>query len=667
MRRNLQVFICAIIVCLASVVYIGRLVQLQLVQGDEFLEEAEESSNLFIKLDNARGEILDKDGNVLVGNTNIYNVAMNAVTMDSDRNPAILDTIRALEYMGEEWIDNLPIRVNGDSTYSFIEGEESAVEYLKGPNFLDINSSATAQECMELLIDKYNCEEYAPWDARDIISVRFNMTQLRFSLSDPYIIAQDVSQETVEVIREQSSDLPGVEIEVSTKRSYEDGTIAPHIIGAMGAITQEQYDKIAQEENLYSLDNLGGYLYQDTVGQSGVESYYEEYLRGERGLQTAVSDSSGNYIGVETVSPTVPGDNVYLTIDSGLQEVANYSLATAVSNAENEDFVAGAAVVLDLDTFGVLAAATYPSYDLEKYSSDIHYYNSLIEDEDRPLFNRAFNGTFTPGSVVKPATAITALEEGIIDEVFTVNCTGAYTYYETETIGCLGVHGDVNIYGAIQESCNVYFSEVGRITGIQRLEVYFNLFGLGTSTGLDLYENLGLMSNPTDYQIIHNEPWVDGVTSHAAIGQADNLFTPLQLATYAATIANDGVRYQTHVTDKITDYLGENVLYQHEAVVEEDIGLTQYNLDLIKESMRLVAAEGTASGTFGNYPIEIGAKTGTAETNKEGDNSLFIGFAPYDDPEIAVAVVLEYASSGTQVHKVVLDIFNEYFYDQVPW
>ncbi len=667
MRKNLQIFICAIIVCLAAVIYMGRLVQLQLVQGDEFEKQAEENSNLFVRLDNARGEILDSDGNVLVGNTNIFNVSMNAITMDNDRNPAILDTVRTLEYMGEEWIDVLPIRANADATYSFTEGQESAVEYLKGPNFLDIDINATAAECMELLIERYNCEEYSPWDARDIISVRYNMTQLGFSLSDPYVMAQDVSFETVETIREQSGDLPGIEIEISTKRYYEDGTIAPHIIGTMGAITQEQYDRQAENDNLYSLDNLGGYLYQDVIGQSGVESSYEEYLRGEKGLQSAISDGSGNMIGLETISPTVPGDNVYLTLDMELQEVANYALATAVSNRETDEFVAGAAVVLDIETFGILASATFPTFDLDRYSNDAQYYNSLIEDEDRPLFNRALNGTFTPGSVVKPATALAALEEDIIDEAYTVYCGGAYTYYETETIACLGVHENVNIYGALQDSCNVYFSEVGRITGIQRLEVYFNLLGLGTSTGLDLYENIGLMSNPTDYRLIHNEPWVDGITSHAAIGQADNLFTPLQLATLAATIANDGVRLQTHVIDKITNYIGDQVVFEHEPVVEEDIGLSQYNLDIVKESMRLVAEEGTGSVFFGGYPIEIAAKTGTAETNKEDDNSLFIGFAPYDDPEIAIAVVLEYANKGSLTQQVVLDIFNNYFFDEIPW
>ncbi len=667
MKKNMQIFVCAVIICVVAVIYIVRLGQWQLVQGENFAEQSASSSELYVSLDAARGEILDKDGNVLVGNTNIYNISLNAITMGDDRNPTILNTITVLEYMGQEWIDELPIYVNSDGTYSFIAEDEDEIAYLKGENMLDIHEGATAQECMEELIGRYNCEEYNPWQARDIVSVRYNMTIMRFSLSDPYVIASDVSLEAVEMIKEQTSDLPGIEVEISTKRNYIDGTTAPHIVGTMGAVTQEQYDRFVEEDKLYSSDNPGGYLYSDITGQSGIEHYYEDILRGTRGLQTAVYDDAGNMTGMEMVSETEPGDNVYLTIDSTLQQVATFALQEAIEEADNPDFKSGAVVVLDVETFGVLAAATYPTFDLELYESDELYYNSLFEDEDLPLFNRAINGAFTPGSVMKPATAITALEENIVNDSFTYTCNGSYDHYPDSPIGCLGYHGDVNVYDAMAHSCNEYFAELGRITGIQRLEVYYNLLGLGTSTGIEIYENVGNMTNPDDYEAIHNTPWVDGITSHASIGQADDSFTPLQIATYTATIANDGVRLQTHLTDKITDYLGEETILDYEPVVMQDTGISQYNIDIVQEAMRQVASSGYTAVTFRHYPIEIAAKTGTAETDIEANNSLFIGYAPYDNPEIAVAVVLEYASSSVTAQSIAKQVLDYYFYDTIPW
>ena len=668
LKKHGRIGLCVLLVLTVLVIFELRLFQWQVVDYGKYSEDAEENSSLFIKLNATRGEILDSEGNILAGNKTVYNVVMNALTMESDRNPAILSCIELFREYEVEWIDKLPIEIDKDGNYVFSENKESEVKYLKSSSFLDVDENTTAAECMTLLTERYRCSDYSKEDARDIISVRYNMTKTQFSRSDPYVMAEDVTVEIVEKVSELYKEMPGIEIRVTSERYYEDGELAPHIVGSLGLINAEQYASYEESGSVYSSDNVSGYAYNDVVGQSGIEKYFESELRGTNGKETIYIDSDGDITSTEITEEMKAGNTVYLTLNSDLQKVANESLARNVKFAseEHEDCVAGGVVVLDVDDFGILAAASYPSYDIGLYQTDSNYYYSLIEDETQPLFNRAFDGMFTPGSVFKPLVAVAALNEGIIDTTSTVLCTGVYDYYNDENPStCLGVHDHANVYTAIKRSCNVFFYDVGRRLTIDTIDVYADLFGLGGKTGVEISETSGIMSGKEEYLLNHGTTWVDGLTIQASIGQCDSMFSPLQLAAYCATIANDGVRYETHLLSKITDYSGENVIKEYTPVVAETIEVSQSSLDIVQSAMALVAEQGgTAYSTFGNYGIKIAAKTGTAEVPGHTDNTVFIAYAPYDDPEIAVAVVIEYGKDGKYSQAVAKDIFDMYFYGE---
>jgi len=488
-----------------------------------------------------------------------------------------------------------------------------------------------------------------------------------FSQTNPYIIAPDVSVETVGIFNQLESEIPGVETGVMISRHYgEDPATAPHILGTIGALSDVQYEKIKEDDNTYSLQNLGGYSYDDTRGQSGIESAFEEELRGTNGVMKIETDSAGGLTGRTVLESPVPGNTVQLTLDSELQRVANASLEKNVlANTKYPDSKGGA-VAIDIKTGGVLAASNYPSFDLERYYSDNEYYNMLVNDEENyPLVNRAMEGVYTPGSVFKPLVAIGALQESVIRTGTTYYCEG-YLDFAGSTYNCLGTHGDVNVYGALQDSCNVFFYQAGRALTIKRMEVYANLFSLGVKTGVEISESSGQMSSKEYYEEQTGGSWTDGNTINAAIGQQEDKFTPLQLATYCAAIANNGVRYESHLLDKVLDYTGETVVYQYEPKVAEPAQVDAWVMDVVKDSMLMVSKYGTASDVFANYPVNVCSKTGTAENSgNQADNLTFIAYAPADDPQIAVAVVLEYAGKLDYARQVAKDMFDQYFgYDE---
>lgn len=670
MKNSIKItrtLVCLFFVALVFFIYCLRLLQWQVLDGSKYSEEAKSNSNYNISLQAARGQIYDSEGNVLVGNKTVYNVVMNAITMADNRNEAIAKVLEYLQADGVEWVDKLPIKINGAGQYEFATNRDSEISYLKSSDMLNTQDYATADECMTLLISKYDLEDYSQTDARNIASVRYYMTKTRFSRSTPYVIATDVPMATVQKISENSREMPGIEIQVGTSRYYSDGTLAPHLLGTLGSITSEQYSAYDEEGKTYSSDNVSGYTLSDTVGQSGIESAFEETLRGQNGVKTVEVDSNDNVTGKSVTTQPTAGNSVYTTIDSKLQKVANESLAENVknANAETGDCTAGGVVVLDVKTFGVLAASTYPTFDLTQYTTDDDYYYDLMKDESLPLFNRAFDGAFTPGSVFKPLVAIAALEEKTITTGFTYYCPGYYDYYQDgnpPTCYNSTAHGTVDVYSALANSCNVFFFEVSRLLGIGTMNVYANAFGLGVKTGIEVGETSGIMSNPQEYVENHGTGWVDGLTIQSGIGQSDSMFSPLQLATYTATIANNGVRLKTHLYSKTVDYDGNRVLDEYEPQVVNDTEISKKTLKTVQEGMRDVATYGTAAGAFADYGIAIACKTGTAENPGHNDNTVFIAYAPYDNPEIAVAVVLEYGKNGDYSKAVAKDIFNAYFY-----
>jgi len=660
---------CIAFISVMFIVYILRLIQWQVIDGDKYAQISQNSSTAFIRLSAARGEILDRNGEVLAGNKTAYSVKFNALTMVSnDRNATLIKVLTLLESREEKWNDRLPIILDKDGNYIFEPDRESEISYMKSNQMLNMQDYATAEDCMTEFVSKYKCQGYSKEDTRNLVSVRYSMQKLGFSRTNPYEIAPDISAETLGIISEMADELPGVEIGISAIRYFgESGSTAPHVVGSIGAISADQYERESKAGNLYSSDNISGYSLVDTYGQSGFENYYESVLRGKSGKEVIVTDNEGNLVSTNLTEPPEPGNTVQLTIDAKLQRAMNKALEENVTgNVVSPDATAAAAVALDVETFGVLASGTYPSYDLQLYTEDNDYRNEIIKDEGNPLFNRALNGIFVPGSVFKPLVAVAGLQEGIVTQYSTpFFCDGRYTFYSPpDQPGCMGHHGYADVFVGISRSCNVYFCDVGRQLSIDKIGAYADYFALGTKTGVELWESQGRMTNRQDYEKLHGTSWVDGVTMYAAMGQGDNAFTPIQLATYCATIANNGKRLRTHFTNKIMDYTGEIVLEEYESEVMSDAEISPDVMSAVQTGMRMTASSygGTAYRIFGNYPIAVACKTGTAQTvNNHSDNLTFIAYAPADNPEIAVAVVMEYGLKGDYAMNVAKAVFDEYF------
>ncbi len=670
LKEYSRYFFCGFVVFAIMVVYGLRLMDWQIIKGASFLEKANKTSSTAVTIDAARGEILDVNGAGLAVNKTGYAIIFDKAYMTSTtQNKTILQLTKLLVQRGEKWIDILPIKLNAKGKYEFIAGEEKETAALKSKNYLNMNPYASADECMTEMMDKYEVSGYSAADTRDIIAVRYNMTKTAFGISAPYTFATDVSQATVAIISENSHVLPGATAKVTTVRQYPSGNLLPHIIGTIGAISQEEYDTLKDK----------GYAFNDRLGKSGIEQAFENMLRGKTGEKTVETTNTGSLASETITKAPASGDTVYLTIDSRIQAVMNASLAKNVqdtqangralsaahykglSSKHGEDCIAGGAVALRVKDFSVLAASTYPTYDLSKYLTDTNYYASLIQDKTKPLINRAFNGVFTPGSSFKPGVACAALQEGVITNSTHYTCNHVYTRFPPPfQPKCMGTHGSISLNTALAKSCNIFFFETGFHLGITDMNLYAKRFGLGVKTGIEISESAGILAGPPERSAAGGT-WVGGDTIQAAIGQSDNQFTPLQLAAYVATIANNGTRLQTHLVSKVTDYAKQKTISQTAPQSVDNIGVSQQNIDYVKQGMRSVVTNGTASSTFASYGVAVAGKTGTAQ-GPGSDNEIFIGFAPYDNPEIAIAVVLEHGATSKFCNNVARDVFDAYFF-----
>lgn len=666
-RITPRALLCLILVIVIFAVFVVRLFDWQIVHGKEYKELSVASTSYTVTSQATRGEILDVNGSPFAVNETSYQIVINRIYLsENEMNGVIVGLISVMNECGAEYIDELPITVE-DGRYVLDEGSAGDVEYIESQAMLN-KEGLSAQEIVDGLAERYEIRDVTdPFLKRSVVSVRYNMEKRGFSYQQVYVFADEVDSDTVAVVSERAQTVPAVEIRTTNERVIKNGTLIPHTLGVVGALNEEEYEAHKDE----------GYQLNDTIGKFGVEAGLESYLRGEAGEKTITKDADGNIVSEKETVKAKPGDTVYLTIDSNVQAVANYSLAANVKGAriageksvreakatnakqqENlgEDCIAGGAVMLDLRDFSVIAAASAPNYDISKFY-DPEYSEYLFTDPATPMFNRAFNGAFAPGSSFKPCTALAALQEGIIDEDTEINCTGVYDYYENFVVNCLHKHGTIDMIDAMAGSCNYYFAEVGRRTGITTMYLYAEKLGLGVKTGLEVDESPGFLAG-RDSAI-----WYEGNTVQAAIGQSDNTFTPVQLATYAATIANNGVRYQTHLVRKITNYeRDETVLYNdpEKPTVVAETGVSKDNIKKVKKAMREVLRSGTAEDTAGKYPMDYAGKTGTAET-AGSDNVSFICFAPYDKPEIAIAVVLEHGAKSRFAQYVAMDMMDAYF------
>ena len=640
-----------IIGVLPFVVFAIRLIDWQIINFEQYKQRALNNSAYIIKTSALRGEILDKDGEGIVINSTGYRAIIDRVEAGKENeNYVIAKSVKLLESLGVSWRDSLPITLEGGK-FAFAEDKNSQISALK--KYLRLENEATAEECIEKLSEKFNCENFSNEEKRFICSVRYNTGKSggASARAMPYILADNLSREVMCVVSEFSARLKGLRVETSTVRLSPDGKFAPHIVGYTGSMSAEEYE---EHKDSYSMDEF--------IGKTGIEKIMENYLRGKSGKRVLQKMRDGQVLGFAEKEPAIPGNTVYLTISNKLQKKANESLEKWVNKAQEmgaKDCKSGAVVVLDVKDFSVLAASTYPTYDLNRFVEDNTYYSELVKDKEGvPLLNRAFNGSFAPGSIYKPLIAAAALQEALLKPEEKISCNGGFSYYKGYTLKCMGRHGGINVLTALEKSCNVFFAELGRRLGAETIEKYARRFGLGVLTGIELPESTGIIAGPKHSAQV-GAHWYESGSSQAAIGQSDNMFTPVQLATFAATIANNGARLKTHIIKKVVNYNKNKEIVENSVENVDNSEISRENLQIIKEGMRKVILSGTARD-FAKYPVEIAAKTGTAQ-NAGSDHTTFICFAPYENPEIALAVVIANGKYGSVSKGVARDVLDEYF------
>ncbi len=660
-KKGRFIALIAIFVCL----FLGfsvRLINIQVINGEKYAEAGTAStSTSAVKA--TRGQILDRNGNTLVGNRQGNEIIFDASEFPSfseneKRNEIILSLIKLFEDNGAAWIDELPITIDANGNYQYIADRETDISRLKSRDMLHLNKYATADDCMREIVERYALESYSKADALKIASVCVNMKSNTFNTANPYTFAEDVSDEVVAVIKENSTFYEGVDVKIVTYREYTDGEIAPHILGITGVINAEEYAELKAK----------GYAMDDILGKSGIEKVFEENLKGTNGIKTVTTSTDGTQ---KTKTEGLKnGDNIVLTIDSRLQKVAQDALKAKCDSIGTANAGGGAVVVMDCKTGEVLAMASYPTYDLSTYYDD---YNRLAKDSNSPLYNRATLSTYAPGSTAKVSTAIACLEEGIADASSTKYCAFNYPYLG-HTFVCQINHANrtLNVRTALQDSCNSYFYYYGgEQLGIDKMNMYREMLGLGQPTGIEINENTGVLDSPS-YRTSIGQTWMPGFSLQSAIGQAGNLFTPLQLCNYVSTIANGGTRYEVHLIKSILSADNTTTILKKDAKVVTETGFSEKNIDLVHQGMRLVVTNGSCRNNFGKLDIAVACKTGTSQvdktingTKKTYTNGFNISFAPYDNPEIAVAVAIEGATSGGTCATVACDIYNYYFEDNV--
>lgn len=662
-----MLFIKIVLVAMIGLI-VWRLFDMQIINGQGYKDLSDQriSANLTDKA--PRGEITDRNGKVLVTNRKGYLLKLQKTGIsDAELNAMLLKLFDILEEDAMVISDTLPISQTPPYSFTFTSDEEKKKWYSERKT-LDVNM--TPQEVFEYFKDGYGVDDnYSEATKRKLIGQRYEMKKAGFSLNTPYILAEDISPKVVTKVKERQDEFLGVSITQEYFREYTKDKLASHILGRIGKIYKEEYAALSEK----------GYGINDLVGKEGIEKICEDYLRGTDGNINAFYGKAAKLLGEETNEEAVPGDYVVLTIDSNLQSVAEASLEENIKriaaqgagkNRGGADCDAGAAVVIDVKNGDVLALANYPTFDPRTFNVD---YNKLLEDSANPLWNRAISGTYTPGSTFKPLTAIAALSTGVITKEQEIECNGVYTFFTDYQPKCWiwseqgKTHEKQTVSTAIQNSCNIFFFETGRLTGIDAIAEYASKFGLTQKTGIELAEEAaGSVSSPEYKKTLYKDPseqmWVGGDTIQTAIGQSYSAFTPIGLANYVSAVANGGTLYETNIIKSIHSSKDDTLTYESKPKILNKIEVTPENLDAVRQGMRGVADEGSASQIFSGYPIEVGGKTGTAQISKKStNNALFIAFAPFNNPEIAVAVVLEHGLRGANAAYVARDIFDEYF------
>ena len=667
---RLRYNILNVVIYIVGIVLLLQLFNLQIVHGSEYRETSNTRLTREAVLKAARGDITDSSGVKLVTTKTGFSLELYKTKVDDQElNNMILKMVEILESNKDEVVDNLPIEIN---PYKFtMESEEEQKEWKKE---YEIDENANSQECFNALKEKYKIQSQDIEDVRKIMVVRYEIDRNGYSNIRPIIVAKDISRESSIQIEEQGHLLPGTAIVTEPIVTYPYGTLASHILGYLGLISAEEY---AEKSDEYDINDL--------IGRDGIQYMFEKYLRGEDGIRQIDMSVDGEVTGEYISKEAVEGCDVVLTIDANLQKAVENALEEGMKKiqegyyGEKHDADAGAAIVMNVKTGEVLALASNPVYEPELYIEGISQKKLEEYEKNGSTFNRAISGTYAPGSIYKMVVATAALETGTIDTETEIYDSGIYPYahqpvcwyWSTYRTG----HGYQNITEAIKHSCNYFFYEIGYRMGVDTFAKYAEYYGLNKKTGIELpSEATGLIAS-TKVAEEMGEVWQPGNTLSAAIGQSDNNFTPIEIARYISMLANGGKAVDVSIVKSIIDPDGNEIPeseieeYTNEMLGNpdtelEDLNIKQENLDAILEGMKGVTSEpgGTAYYIFSDFGMDIAGKTGSAETQIDGKvNGWFAGFAPYDDPEIAVVVLIEDAGSGGNTAEVAKTIMQEYF------
>lgn len=664
--------ILTILVYIIGIVLLAQLFNLQIVNGEEYRQTSNTKLTRESILEADRGNIKDSSGVKLATVDTQSSVELYKTKIDNETlNNTILNLINILNTNGDTYVDNFLVDIN---PYRFkLESEDSQKKWKKANN---IDENASAEETFNYFKDKYKISTDNVEDARKIMAIRYEISYKGYSNTKSIQIAKNISLNSMNQITEQNSKFPGVTITENSKRVYPLGNTASHVIGRIGMI---------EDSELKEYDSR--YDQNDMVGKSGIEYIFEKYLKGTNGVKQIDMDVNGTTTDEYISKEAVAGSDIILTIDSKLQAITEEALKANIEKIASGGFGrvygadAGSAVVLNVKTGEVIAMASYPDYNPSDFVNgiDTNTWNYYINGETKPLENKAISMNYSPGSTFKMVTALAGLETGAITTTERINDTGVYPYahhpvcwyYTSYHSG----HGRLNVSQAIQHSCNYFFYEVGKRIGIDTLAKYAYYLGLGHKTGIELNGEANGNLASSQRAVEENRQWYLGETLSAAIGQSYNTFTPLQMAKYVAMVANGGKKIDVTIVKSIVNADGSEVpRNEYESYVNGKLGLTeddaeelnfsQENINAVLEGMRGVTSEsgGTAYSTFKDFNIEVGGKTGSAQTGIEGKtNAWFVGFAPFDDPEIAIVVFVRNGGHGGYTAEVAKEIIAQYF------
>ncbi len=675
-RYRIIYFLLAVIVMAFAV----KLVSLQLVNGSDYREQSEKRTTKTKVIQAPRGDIMDRYGRTLVTNkmSNAIVIQKKRGQDDEELNRLIKELYTLTDKYSHYVSTSFPIVMNdGGVSFVFEENEENpnAKEFAWKEKY-DVSLTLSPEETLNFFADKYKVTESDINYKLKITSTRYEMVLRDFSYTTDFTFADSIPMDIITTIKEQQDKYLGINIVTNSTRDYRYPYTATHILGRVGKISADELEQMSSK----------GYTMTSVIGKQGIEKYAEEYLKGTNGIASVEQTKDGRSLSEEPIEEAIAGNNVTLTIDYDLQYTAEKALydtiidirSTAKDASEGRYADSGAVVAIDINTGEILAMASYPTYDLTTFSQD---YAVLLNNRARPLFNRALAGEYSPGSTFKMLVAAAALEEGVISPGDIIVDKGIYTYYSDYQPRCWSfrqhgtTHGAVNVTGALRDSCNYFFYEVGRRTTIEKIEEYAKKYGFGQVTGVEIpsEEHDGVIASPSNRKENpvrtatgkYDSTWYPGDTLQASIGQSDTLVTPIQLASYVSTIANGGTRYRLHLIKSIEDKNGKTVMETKPEILSQ-VWLEDEAYNAITRGMRLVVTEGTGKAAFAGCPVSVAAKSGSAQMGQY-TNGIYVAYAPYENPKIAVAVVMEKSGGGSDAAPVARKVIEKYFANETEY